>query len=121
ELLTSMVPCLHGGMVRLVNSGTEATMSALRVARGFTGRTKIVKTDGAYHGHADMLLVSAGSGAATLGIPGSAGVPASIVQDTLPVPPNDLAAVEALYALHGAPIAATIVEPVARKLGCLPP
>lgn len=121
ELLTSMVPCLHGGMVRLVNSGTEATMSALRVARGFTGRTKIVKTDGAYHGHADMLLVAAGSGAATLGIPGSAGVPASIVQDTLLVPHNDLAAVEALYELHGDTIAAIIVEPVAGNMGCVPP
>src|SRR5690606_42003149 len=117
ELLTSMVPCLHGGMVRLVNSGTEATMSALRVARGFTGRTKIVKTDGAYHGHADMLLVSAGSGAATLGIPGSAGVPATILQDTLLVPHNDLAAVEALYELHGETIATLIVVPVAGTFG----
>jgi glutamate-1-semialdehyde 2,1-aminomutase len=76
-------------MVRLVSSGTEATMSALRLARGFTGRSKIVKADGGYHGHADMLLVAAGSGAATLGIPGSAGVPEATVHDTLTVPFND--------------------------------
>jgi len=121
ELITSMVPSLRGGMVRLVNSGTEATMSALRVARGFTGRDKIVKTDGAYHGHADVLLVAAGSGAATLGIPGSAGVPASVVRDTLLVPHNDLAAVEQLFAEHGTSIAAFIVEPVAGNMGCVPP
>ena len=77
ELICSLVPSMQGGMVRLVNSGTEATMSALRVARGYTKRDKIVKMDGAYHGHADVLLVAAGSGAATLGIPGSAGVPAA--------------------------------------------
>jgi glutamate-1-semialdehyde 2,1-aminomutase len=83
ELLCSLVPSLAGGMVRLVSSGTEATMSALRLARGFTGRSKIIKSDGGYHGHADMLLVAAGSGAATLGIPGSAGVPEDTVHDTL--------------------------------------
>lgn len=121
ELLTSMVPCLQGGMVRLVNSGTEATMSALRVARGFTGRDKIVKTDGAYHGHADVLLVAAGSGAATLGIPGSAGVPESVVRDTLLVQHNDLGAMEALFHEHRGSIAAVIVEPVAGNMGCVPP
>ena len=85
-------------MVRAVSSGTEATMSALRLARGFTGRDKIIKTDGGYHGHADCLLVAAGSGAATLGIPGSAGVPEGAARDTIVVPYNDLAAVEAAFA-----------------------
>lgn len=121
ELLTTMVPCLQGGMVRLVNSGTEATMSALRLARGFTGRPKIVKTDGAYHGHADVLLVAAGSGAATLGIPGSAGVPESVVRETLLVPHNDLEAMERLFREHRETIAAVIVEPVAGNMGCVPP
>src|SRR5690606_25265508 len=94
ERLCTMVPGLRGGMVRLVSSGTEATMSALRLARGFTGRDKIVKMDGAYHGHADVLLVAAGSGAATLGIPGSAGVPPSVVSQTLVCPHNDADALE---------------------------
>src|SRR5678815_956443 len=87
-------------MVRAVSSGTEATMSALRLARGFTGRNKIVKMDGAYHGHADCLLVAAGSGVATLGIPGSAGVPEGAARDTLVVPYNDFAALEAMFAAH---------------------
>src|SRR5512143_1329121 len=87
-------------MVRAVSSGTEATMTALRLARGFTGRDKIIKTDGGYHGHADMLLVAAGSGVATLGIPGSAGVPEGAARDTLVVPYNDLAAVEATFAAN---------------------
>lgn len=121
ELLTAMVPSLRGGLVRLVSSGTEATMSALRVARGYTGRDKIVKMDGAYHGHADVLLVAAGSGAATLGIPGSAGVPASVVQDTLVVPYNDIDAIEALVSAQGQEIAAIITEPVAGNMGCVPP
>jgi len=121
ELLCTMVPSLREGMVRLVNSGTEATMSALRVARGFTGRDKIVKTDGAYHGHADILLVAAGSGAATLGIPGSAGVPDGVVADTLLVPWNDIAAIEELVARQGDEIAAIIVEPVVGNMGCVPP
>jgi glutamate-1-semialdehyde 2,1-aminomutase len=121
ERICQMVPSLRGGMVRLVNSGTEATMSALRLARGFTGRTKIVKMDGGYHGHADMLLAAAGSGAATLGIPGSAGVPESTVRDTLIVPFNDTRAIDALFAEHGDDIAAIIVEPVAGNMGCVPP
>ena len=121
ELLTSMIPSMRDGMVRLVNSGTEATMSALRVARGFTGRDKIVKMDGGYHGHADMLLVAAGSGAATLGIPGSAGVPKSIVSDTLLLPFNDPAALDEMVEAQGEEIAAIIVEPVAGNMGCVPP
>ena len=121
ELLCELVPALQGGMVRLVNSGTEATMSALRLARGFTGRDKIVKIDGGYHGHADMLLVAAGSGAATLGIPGSKGVPAATVRDTLLAPFNDSATIEALFAAQGPQIAAVIVEPVAGNMGCVPP
>ncbi len=121
ERVCSMVPSMQGGMVRMVCSGTEATMSALRLARGFTGRHKIVKMDGAYHGHADMLLVAAGSGAATLGIPGSAGVPPHIVQDTLLLPHNDAGAFEALCAEQGDQIAAVIVEPVAGNMGCVPP
>ncbi len=108
-------------MVRAVSSGTEATMSALRLARGFTGKNKILKTDGGYHGHADCLLVSAGSGVATLGIPGSAGVPDGAARDTLVVPYNDLAAVEASYAEHGSDIAAIIIEPIAGNMGLVLP
>lgn len=121
ERICAMVPSLRGGMVRLVSSGTEATMSALRLARGFTGRSKIIKCDGGYHGHADMLLVAAGSGAATLGIPGSAGVPAEAVHDTLVVPYNDADAVAELFAKFPGEIAAIIVEPVAGNMGCVPP
>jgi glutamate-1-semialdehyde 2,1-aminomutase len=108
-------------MVRAVSSGTEATMSALRLARGFTGRSKIIKTDGGYHGHADCLLVSAGSGVATLGIPGSAGVPEGAARDTLVVPFNDLAALEATFAQHGKDIAAIILEPIAGNMGLVAP
>jgi glutamate-1-semialdehyde 2,1-aminomutase len=121
ELLCQIVPALRGGMVRLVSSGTEATMSALRLARGFTGRAKIVKIDGGYHGHADMLLVAAGSGAATLGIPGSAGVPAATVADTLTVPFNSADAIERVFAEHPQQVAAVVVEPVAGNMGCVPP
>ena len=121
ELLCELVPGLHDGMVRLVSSGTEATMSALRLARGYTGRSKIVKLDGGYHGHADMLLVAAGSGAATLGLPGSAGVTAGAVRDTLVVPFNDEAAMRELFKKHGDDIAAVIIEPVAGNIGCVPP
>lgn len=108
-------------MLRCVSSGTEATMSALRLARGFTGRPIIVKFDGAYHGHADALLVKAGSGAATFGNPDSAGVPASIVEHTATLPYNDRTALEQLFAAKGSEIAAVIVEPVAGNMGCVPP
>jgi len=107
--------------LRFVSSGTEATMSALRLARGFTGRRKILKFDGCYHGHADCLLVAAGSGVATLGIPGSAGVPEGTVADTLVAPFNDVGAVEAIVAAHGPDLAAVIVEPVAGNMGCVAP
>ncbi len=124
ELLIRRVPSMD--KVRLVSSGTEATMSALRVARGATGRAKIVKIDGAYHGHADSLLVSAGSGAATLGIPGSAGVTEGAARDTLTVPWNDVAAIEAVFADHRdkdghSEIAAVIIEPVCGNMGCVAP
>ena len=107
--------------VRFVSSGTEATMSALRVARGFTGRRKILKFDGGYHGHADSLLVAAGSGVATLGIPGSPGVPEGTVADTLVVPYNDVPAVEQVVAAHGSDLAAVIVEPVCGNMGTVAP
>jgi glutamate-1-semialdehyde 2,1-aminomutase len=121
QLLGEFVPNLRDGMVRLVSSGTEATMSALRLARGFTGRNKIIKCEGGYHGHADMLLVAAGSGAATLNIPGSAGVPPEAVHDTLLVPFNDAQAVADHFAAHPGQIAAIIIEPVAGNMGCVPP
>src|SRR5262249_51257552 len=107
--------------VRFVNSGTEATMSALRLARGFTGRDKIVKFDGCYHGHADGLLVQAGSGSSTSGPPDSAGVPAAVAAGTMSVPYNDLATVERVFAEQGPAIAAVIVEPVAGNMGVVPP
>jgi glutamate-1-semialdehyde 2,1-aminomutase len=107
--------------LRCVSSGTEATMSALRAARGFTGRDVIVKFDGAYHGHADALLVKAGSGAATFGAPDSAGVPAAVVASTVTAPYNSRAALGDLFAREGGRIAAVIVEPVAGNMGCVPP
>jgi len=108
-------------MVRFVNSGTEATMSALRLARAFTGREKIVKFNGCYHGHADLLLVKAGSGVATLGLPDSPGVPAGAAEDTLVAGFNDLLSVERLFESHPGKIAAVIVEPVAGNMGVIPP
>ena len=108
-------------MVRMVNSGTEATMSALRLARAVTGRTKVLKFVGCYHGHADVFLASAGSGVATLSIPGTPGVPECVVQDTLLAPYNDLAAVKDLFHLCGNEIAAVIVEPVAGNIGLVLP
>ncbi len=108
-------------MVRFVNSGTEATMSALRLARAYTGRSKIIKFEGCYHGHADFLLVRAGSGVTTLGLPDSAGVPEGTAQDTLVAPYNDLQAVERLFSENRAQIAAVIVEPVAGNMGVIPP
>jgi glutamate-1-semialdehyde 2,1-aminomutase len=119
EAINAAYPSME--MVRAVSSGTEATMTALRLARGFTGRDKIIKTDGGYHGHADMLLVSAGSGVATLGIPGSAGVPEGAARDTLVVPYNDLAAVEATFAKNAGEIAAIIIEPIAGNMGLVLP
>jgi glutamate-1-semialdehyde 2,1-aminomutase len=119
ELVVDMVPGVE--MVRFVNSGTEATMSALRLARAYTGRTKIVKFEGGYHGHGDMLLVQAGSGLATLGLPDSPGVPPGAAQDTLTAPFNSLAAVEALFAQFPDEIAAVILEPVAGNMGVVPP
>lgn len=108
-------------MVRMVNSGTEATMSALRLARGFTGRNKVVKFEGCYHGHGDPFLASAGSGVATLSIPGTPGVPQAVVADTLLAPYNDLDAVEQLFAAQAGDIAAIIVEPAAGNMGLVPP
>lgn len=108
-------------LVRFVNSGTEATMAAIRTARGFTGRDKIVKFDGCYHGHADHLLVKAGSGIATLGLPDSAGVPVSFAAHTLVAPFNDLMAVERLFVAYPQEIAGVIVEPVIGNMGCIPP
>jgi glutamate-1-semialdehyde 2,1-aminomutase len=119
ERVVKLVPSIE--KVRFVSSGTEATMSALRLARGATGRRKILKFEGCYHGHADGLLVAAGSGVATLGIPGSPGVPEGTVADTLTAPFNDLAAVEQAIEAHGRDLAAVIVEPVVGNAGTLAP
>jgi glutamate-1-semialdehyde 2,1-aminomutase len=119
KLVCQHVPSIE--MVRFVSSGTEATMSAIRVARGFTGRSKIVKFEGCYHGHADGLLVQAGSGVATLSLPDSAGVPASYAAETLVAPYNDIDAVGALFERWGDEIAAVIVEPVAANMGVVSP
>jgi glutamate-1-semialdehyde 2,1-aminomutase len=119
EMICRMVPFVE--MVRLVNSGTEATMSALRVARGFTGRDLTIKFEGCYHGHVDSLLVKAGSGVATLGLPDSPGVPKGFSDTTVTVPYNDSKAVEDVFRLHKDKIAAVIVEPVCGNMGCIPP
>lgn len=119
EAVRRLVPSME--LLRFVNSGTEATMSALRAARGFTGRDKVVKFGGCYHGHVDALLARAGSGVAAAGLPGSAGVPKGTVRDTLLARFNDLASVEALFRRHGRSIAAIIVEPVAGNMGVVPP
>ena len=119
EAIHDAVPSME--MVRLVNSGTEATMSAIRVARGFTGRDLTVKFEGCYHGHVDSLLVKAGSGVATLGIADTRGVPACFSETTIALPFNSVAAVEQAFRKHGGRIAAVIVEPVAGNMGCVPP
>ncbi len=119
ELIKSMAPGLD--MIRMVNSGTEACMSALRLARGYTGRNKFIKFEGCYHGHADPFLIRAGSGAATFNIQDIPGIPASVSGDTLTAPYNDLAAVEALVTKYHEEIAAIILEPVAGNMGCILP
>ncbi|WP_244893390.1 glutamate-1-semialdehyde 2,1-aminomutase [Ferroacidibacillus organovorans] len=118
-LILSALPSMD--LVRMVNSGTEATMSALRLARGFTGRSKIIKFIGCYHGHADSLLIRAGSGVATFSLPDSPGVPPEIAALTISLPYNDLAAVESAFAQFGEEIAAIIVEPVGGNMGMVPP
>jgi glutamate-1-semialdehyde 2,1-aminomutase len=119
EQVVSMVPSIE--KVRMVSSGTEATMSAIRLARGFTNRDLIVKFAGCYHGHSDSLLVKAGSGLLTLGIPNSAGVPAAVAANTLTVPFNNPAALAEVFAAYPEQIAAVIIEPIAGNMGCIPP
>jgi len=119
RMVKKAVPSIE--MVRMVSSGTEATMSAIRVARGHTGRDKIIKFEGGYHGHGNSLLVKAGSGVATFGLPDSPGVPTELAKLTLTVPYNDLAAVKEIAAREGERVACIIVEPVAGNMGCVPP
>ncbi|MBA2871636.1 glutamate-1-semialdehyde 2,1-aminomutase [Anoxybacillus calidus] len=119
KLVVERVPSIE--IVRMVNSGTEATMSALRLARGYTGRNKILKFEGCYHGHGDSLLIKAGSGVATLGLPDSPGVPESVAQNTITVPYNDLESVKYAFEQFGEDIAGVIVEPVAGNMGVVPP
>src|SRR5690625_2042614 len=119
KLVIERVPSIE--MIRMVNSGTEATMSALRLARGYTGRDKILKFEGNYHGHGDSLLIKAGSGVATLGLPDSPGVPESIAQHTITVPYNDKESVTYAFEQFGEDIAGVIVEPVSGNMGVVPP
>lgn len=119
KLVAARIPSID--LVRMVSSGTEATMSALRLARGYTGRSKIVKFEGCYHGHADSLLIKAGSGVATLGLPDSPGVPESIAANTITLPYNNLEAVRLAFERFGDEIAAVIVEPIAGNMGVVPP
>ena len=119
ELICKIVPSIE--MVRMVNSGTEATMSAIRLARAYTGRDKIIKFDGCYHGHGDSFLIKAGSGAATLGIPDSPGVPKALANETLTAQINDLQSVNELVSLYPDQISCIIIEPVVGNMGCIPP
>lgn len=119
RLVAERVPSID--VVRMVNSGTEATMSAIRLARGYTGRSKIMKFEGSYHGHADSLLIKAGSGVATLGLPDSPGVPEGVAANTIAVPYNDLESVKLAFERFGEEIAGVIVEPVAGNMGVVPP
>ncbi|MEL6177753.1 MAG: glutamate-1-semialdehyde 2,1-aminomutase [Myxococcota bacterium] len=119
ELICALVPSVE--VVRLVNSGTEATMSAIRLARGFTGRPKLIKFRGCYHGHEDSMLVDAGSGVATLGIPGTPGVLPEVASQTITVPFNDPEALAQVFEAHGDTIACCIIEPVTGNMGCIPP
>jgi glutamate-1-semialdehyde 2,1-aminomutase len=119
QLVIERVPSIE--IVRMVSSGTEATMSALRLARGYTGRNKIIKFEGCYHGHGDSLLIKAGSGVATLGLPDSPGVPEGVARNTITVPYNDLESVKYAFEQYGEDIAAIIVEPVAGNMGVVPP
>ncbi len=119
DMLCELVPSMD--MVRMVSSGTEATMSAIRLARGYTGRDKIVKFEGCYHGHSDSLLVKAGSGALTLGVPNSPGVPAALAEHTVTLPFNDIDKVKEAFSHIGGQVACIIVEPVAGNMNCIPP
>lgn len=119
EKICSIMPNMD--MVRMVNSGTEATMSAIRLARGFTGRDKIIKFEGCYHGHSDSLLIKAGSGALTLGVPSSPGVPAALAEHTITLTYNDIEGVREAFKSYGEQIACIIVEPVAGNMNCVPP
>lgn len=119
QMVTKAVPSME--LVRMVNSGTEATMSALRLARGFTKRDKIVKFEGCYHGHADFLLIKAGSGALTMGVPDSLGVPQSVAGNTIVAPYNNIDALRKIFQEQGENIAAVIIEPVVGNMGCVPP
>jgi glutamate-1-semialdehyde 2,1-aminomutase len=119
EKICQLIPSIE--LVRMTNSGTEATMSAIRLARGYTGRDKIVKFSGCYHGHGDSLLVKAGSGVLTLGLPNSPGVPADLAKHTLTLDYNDLQQVQTVFKMMGHEIAAIIVEPVAGNMNCIPP
>lgn len=119
KMIIDALPAME--MVRMVNSGTEATMSALRLARGYTGKNKIIKFEGCYHGHADSLLIKAGSGALTLGVPTSPGVPENIASNTITAQLNDLETLQKIFELEGSDIAAVIVEPVAGNMGVVPP
>lgn len=119
EKLCSIMPGMD--MVRMVNSGTEATMSAIRLARGYTNRDKIIKFEGCYHGHSDSLLIKAGSGALTMGVPSSPGVPAALAEHTITLSYNDIDGVRAAFAEYGEQVACIIVEPVAGNMNCVPP